>query len=133
MNKKQALAKHLNIEVSEIIKQDKDTFKVKDRMYLVVTEKTAKKRAKQDILSSLWAFKAEFIIDHSNLPDEAVNMIHKYQSEQCESANDIIRALIKNINMFIEDAIQSDGIAHFIGSYDDREYEIDKYRIYRTE
>jgi hypothetical protein len=54
------------------------------------------------------------------------------QSELCESANAIVKAIISDIDEFIQDAIDSDGRGHFINSYDGEENEHGEYYIYRT-
>jgi hypothetical protein len=99
--------------------------------YLVLTDDEANEHATDDIMESIWAFNPDFIIDHTNLPYEAIDLIRSYQSEQCDGANDVIYALINDIDEFIDDAICADGRGHFMASYDGDEYESGEYFIYR--
>ena len=54
------------------------------------------------------------------------------QQELCEDANEIVKAIITDINEFIEDAISSDGRGHFLNGYDGTEEELNGFYIYRT-
>jgi hypothetical protein len=92
--------------------------------YLILTDEEADEKAEEYILNSLWAFNSEFIIRHTDLPWDAQEMIQAYQEDRCESANEPIKALINDLDEFIEDAILSDGRGHFINSYDGEETEI---------
>jgi hypothetical protein len=91
--------------------------------YIVLTDDEANEMASNYIRETLWAFNADFIIDHSNLPYTAIDMIKNYQSMECEGANDTIEALIVDMDEFIDDAIRTDGRGHFMSSYDGRENE----------
>jgi hypothetical protein len=127
-----ALAKHLDIDPEDIEQSDYDdtTFDVDGYDYLVCTDEEADDRAGDYIKDSLWAFNAGFIIDHTDLPYEATDMITGFQ-DKCEDANDTIAALITDMDEFIEDAICADGRGHFMGSYDGDENEEDGFYIYR--
>jgi hypothetical protein len=48
----------------------------------------------------------------------------KMQGKLCEGANELVRALIEDMDAFIEDAIGADGRGHFLSSYDGNEEEI---------
>ena len=91
--------------------------------YIVLTDEEADEMAANYIKESLWAFNADFIIQHSKLPYDAKEMIEGYQREKCESANETIEALIDDIDDFIADAISADGRGHFMSSYDGNENE----------
>jgi len=91
--------------------------------YLVLTDEEANEKCAENIKDSLWAFNASFIIDHSKLPYDAIEMVQGYQESKCEGANDTIEALIDDIDTFIEDAISADGRGHFINTYDGEENE----------
>lgn len=141
MTHKEAIAAHLCAEVEDIEELDYDhyglqVFRYEAEEYAVGTDEEADKAAKEEIVSSLWAFRSEFIIDHSDLPYEALEMIKTFQENKCESANETIEALIKDIDEFVEDAISADGRGHFLSSYDSEErdevYEGTTYYIYRT-
>lgn len=130
-----ALAAYLDIDPKNI-EQDyynDDQFEAESCTYLVVDDEDADLYATNYIMNSLWAFNAEFIIEHTDLPYEAIDMIRDYQSNQYENANDTIFALINDIDKFIKAAISSDGRGHFITSYDGEEIEQGEYYIYRMD
>ena len=106
-----------------------------DDDYSVCTDEEAGEAAKEYIKESVWAFNAEFIISHSKLPYEAVEMVQAFQ-EKCEDANDTILALIEDFDKFVSDAISADGRGHFLSSYDGEENEEtvngETYYIYRN-
>jgi hypothetical protein len=58
------------------------------------------------------------------------------QSELCEDANELVKAVIRDIDHFVKDAILSDGRGHFLSGYDGEENEIEHkkvmFYIYRT-
>ena len=102
--------------------------------YLVLTDEEADKKAAEYIKESVWAFTAEFIVDHSKLPYEAVEMVQAFQ-EKYEDANKTILALIEDFDEFVSDAISADGRGHFMNSYDGHEHEVNidgtYYYVYR--
>jgi transcriptional regulator with XRE-family HTH domain len=144
MEKAQALAKFLEISIEDLeIPEDTELpFVVLDTgaNYAVLTEEQADARAKEEILESLWAFTADFIISHcKNYNDmdqwefnSAVESLRHAQENCCENANGLVRALIADIDEFVEDAIDADGRGHFIAYYDGVENEQDGYYIYRV-
>lgn len=91
--------------------------------HIVLTNDEADEKASEYIKDSLWAFNAEFIIDHSKLPYDAIDMIKTYQEEKCEGANETIEALIEDMEEFVNDAISADGRGHFLNTYDGNENE----------
>ena len=91
--------------------------------YLVLTDKESNKKCTEYIKDSLWAFNASFIIEHSKLPYESLEMIKSFQEQKCEGANDTIEALIDDIDEFIEDAIRADGRGHYLDRYSGDESE----------
>ncbi len=105
-----------------------------DSDYLVCTDEEADEKAAEYIKETVWAFNAGFIVDHSSLPYEAIEMIENFQ-QKCEDANDTILALIDDFDDFVSDAISADGRGHFMSSYDGEENEEtvngETYYIYR--
>lgn len=109
--------------------------------YLVMTDEEADEALKEYILETLWAFNPRFVVMHTKFymessieADEAFEeALKEMQGKLCEDANPIIRALIVNIDEFIENAIQADGRGHFLASYDGEEIELNhgKYYAYR--
>lgn len=106
-----------------------------DDNYLVRTDEEADEAAKEYIKESVWAFNADFIINHSRLPYEAIEMVQAFQ-QKCEDANETILALIEDFDDFVCDAISAHGRGHFLSSYDGEENEEtvngETYYIYRN-
>jgi len=133
-DKKEVLASFLDVPVEDIEDSgwDNATFEVNRKEYMVLTEDEANRKAREYIEDSLWAFNTDFIIDHSDLSSEAEEMVRSFQSTKCESANDTIRSLIKDMDEFVQDAIDADGRAHFLNTYNGDEDEQDGFFIYRV-
>ena len=113
--------------------------------YLVMDDGRAYATAYQEISRLLWAFNTDFILDHLKddikYGDDPVDLdelkagIDLVKERLCEGANAIIRALIEDLEDFVDDAIAADGRGHFISSYDGEEHEVtvdgETYYIYR--
>ncbi len=102
--------------------------------YLVLTDEEADERAEEEIKNCLWAFNTDFIIEHmADVPysTELVNAISQMQSSLCESANNIVAAMVDDVEEFCNDAIIADGRGHFISWYDGEEIETENFFIYR--
>lgn len=107
--------------------------------YKVLTWAEADTLATAEILESLWAFRARFILYHTDFyknstdrEDEAfVEALESLQGKLCESANPIIKALIRNLPAFVQDAIDEDGRGQFISHYDGEEIESGEFFLYR--
>lgn len=117
-----------------------NTFEIIGGEYKVLTYAEAEEAAKENIVNDLWAFNADFILRHTvfyenstDREDKAfVEALQSLQGSICEGATPIIKALVKDIDAFVEDAIDADGRGHFISWYDGEEYEAGDYYIYRT-
>ena len=128
-----ALADFLQISKKEAAEE------LEQENYLVLTDEEADKKAADYIKDSLWAFNADFIIEHcANYDsmdcyefDAACEALREAQNKSCESLNGLCRALIADIDEFVEDAIYSDGRGHFIAFYDGKENEQNGLFIYR--
>ena len=143
--KAKALADFLEISIEDLeIPEDTELpFVVLDTgaSYAVLTENQADERAKEEILNSLWAFNADFIIQHCKNYDDmdqcefysAVESLRHAQENCCENANGLVFALIDDMDEFVEDAINADGRGHFISRYDGVENEQDGFYIYRVD
>ena len=147
--KKQALKQFLyipdedmdNIKVTQL---DENKVEIYGQEYLVLTDIEADNKVKEEIERSLWAFQPSFILSHcstyermSNWEyDSAKEALEKIQRHFAEGINELIRAMIKDIDKFVEDAIFEDGRGHFISLYDweENEEEVNgvTYYIYRT-
>ena len=117
-------------EITEVAYAD-NTYECDNGEYLVVDEDEAHNLADEYIRDSVWCFNPDFIIEHTDLPYEARDMVIAYQSDMCEGANDTIYALINDMTIFVDDAICADGVAHFLNTYDGEEYESGDYYIDR--
>lgn len=139
--KAKALADFLEVGLEEITEGGcyDNSLSCDGAEYLVLTEEQADERAKEEIEGSLWAFNPDFVISHcSNFEtmteDEVESAVRslEYAQRSCESANGLVRALIDDIDEFVEDAIDADGRGHFIAYYDGVENEQDGFYIYRV-
>lgn len=128
-----ALAAHTGTDPEDIEQSDYDdlVFDADGTDYLVCDDDEATARAGDYIKDSLWAFNAEFIIDHSELPYESKEMITSFQADKCEDANDDIETMISDMDEFIEDAISADGRGHFLNYWDGEEYGEGEFYIYQ--
>ena len=94
-----------------------------DDDYLVLTDEEADEKVAEYIKESVWAFNPDFIVSHSSLPCEAVEMVQNFQYSKCEGANNTILALIDDFDDFVSDAISADGRGSFLNFYDGEENE----------
>ena len=121
------LAQHLGCDdddIDECTYRD-NAFEAEGGEFLVLTADEADTLTREQIEQSLWAFDTSFIMSHAdpNLrPLEDV--IRGYQEKQYEDANDAIRALIVDLDHFVEDAKSADGRGHFLAGYDGEEHEL---------
>lgn len=95
----------------------------------VMTEDARFDKVREEIRESLWAFNIEFILSHAHdgIEDNTRTReaFKKMQQTLCESSNPIIACIIKDLNAFIEDAVETDGYGHFLSRYDGEETEFD--------
>lgn len=129
-------------ELAELLDITKEEAKQKidNGDYLVLTEEEADEKTAEYIKESAWAFNTSFIISHSKVKDiesnwlyeQAEKSLQKLQENECEGANDLILAMIEDIDEFIEDAIACDGRGHFLASYDGEELETEHFLVYRV-
>ena len=140
--KARALANFLEVGLEEITEGTycDNSLACDGAEYMVLTDEQADEKAREEILNSLWAFNADFVISHcKNYSDmdqyeveSAIESLRYAQGNCCENANGLVRALIADIDEFVEDAIDADGRGHFIAYYDGVENEQDGYYIYRV-
>lgn len=134
--KKAALALCLNMTDPEIELIQKDisqenVYTVGKSEYMVLTEEEANAKAKEEIERSLWAFNADFILQHNKNCDEmdnwewdtAIEALKNAQEKSCENLNGLMKCLISDMDKFVEDAIMADGRGQFLAFYDGREEE----------
>ena len=104
-----------------------------DNDYLVYTDEEADEAVREYIEETVWAFSPSFLQAHITGVD--LETIRAVQDKWCEGANDILKAMIKDFDAFVDDAVSSDGRAHFLSTYDGEEIQIQVdrtvYYIYR--
>jgi|TARA_R110002012_G_scaffold262296_2_gene444496 hypothetical protein len=88
--------------------------------YLVYTDEEADEAVRDYIEESVWAFTPSFLRAHTGVTIEAIAKLQ----EMCEDANDPLKAMIKDFDHFVEDAVSCDGRGHFLAPYDHEENEI---------
>lgn len=128
------------LTVENTYNENYNTFEVIGNEYKVLTDEEADEETKESILNSLWAFNAYFILEHTEFYKTAYNYeckkfteaLQQLQERLCESANSIVKALISDLDDFVQDAIDSDGRGHFISYYDGKETKYKNLYIYRT-
>ena len=102
--------------------------------YLVLTGEEAYEQAITEIKNRLWAFVPKFIIKHMagvRYSKSLEDAISQMQANLCENANDIIAAMVDDVEEFCDDAIIADGRRHFIAWYDGKEIKTENFFIYR--
>lgn len=135
-----ATPEELAEDVSAVYNENWGTFEIIGQEYKVLTDEEADKEAADYIKDSLWAFNADFILQHTSIYEETtdredqeiIKALQMVQSSICESCNALVKALISDIDQFIYNAINADGRGHFLSSWDGEEYESGNFYIYRT-
>lgn len=136
----EATAEELTEDLSAVYNDSRETFEIIGQEYKVYTNEEAYKAAADYIKDNLWAFNADFILQHSAAyeettdreDEEIIKALRMVQGSICEGSNALVKALISDIDTFIEDAIDTDGRGNFLSSYDGKEHEIGNFYIYRT-
>tara|TARA_R110002110_G_C12883822_1_gene663087 strand:+ start:16 stop:471 length:456 start_codon:yes stop_codon:yes gene_type:complete len=123
-----ALAYHLNNDSPDY---DDAYTGISNGDYLVLTDEEADEAVRENIDGMVWAFNPSFLSAHIGLDERPIKAIQ----EMCEEANEPLKAMIKDFDYFVEDAVRADGRGHFLASYDHEENEITfngiTYYIYR--
>jgi hypothetical protein len=93
---------------------------------LAETESAATEACKRNLEEMYWAFTNTYIKSHLKdefklLSDSTVTAILYAIAEECEEGNLFIKAIIKDPDKFIEEAINTDGRGHFLSNYDGKE------------
>ncbi len=128
-----ALAAHLQCGVGDVTGRG-DEWSCGRQEWIVLNEAEADERAAEAVRDSLWAFRPEFIADHTSprLNTAATKALAEIQRKLCEDAAPLIEALVDDMDSFIQDAISADGRGHFLASYDHEENEENGWYLYRV-
>jgi len=98
---------------------------------LILTDEEADEAVREEIEELVWAFNASFLQAHTSVDADTIAKIQ----ELYEESNELLKAMIKDFDHFVEDAVQCDGRGHFLAPYDHEENEITfngiTYYIYR--
>ena len=114
----------IKFAVCEMLCNDGDEH---EQEFLICDEGGREIEIREYIYEILWAFNTRFILEHSNIKcytNEVVNALQKMQEVLCESANELVYAMIKDFDQFVQDAVESDGYGYFISPYDGKEHEV---------
>lgn len=104
-----------------------DIYSYRGEEYAIGTEEESDEAVKQYIRDSLWSFRASFVLQHSRVAEsqKIIKAIEEMQGKLAEDCNEIIYALIEDIDEFTRDAIDEDGRGTFLSPYDSKEHEIE--------
>ena len=123
-----ALAYHLNNDSPDY---DDAYTGISNGDYLVLTDEEAEEAVREDIDGMVWAFNPSFLSVHTGVDEYVFESL----VDNCEANNDSYKAMIKDFDYFVEEAVRTDGRGHFLASYDHEENEITfngiTYYIYR--
>ena len=101
---------------------------IDDEEYAVAEdEEAANKAARRAVEDSICYFNPSFLADHSDVPEE----VFEFLANKCFDNNEAYKAMIYDVDDFIDDAIDADGRGHFLSTYDSEEHEIGEYFLYR--
>lgn len=101
---------------------------IDDEEYAVAEgEEAADKAARQAVEDSICYFRPYFLAHHSDVPEE----VFVFLAGACFDNNEAYKAMIYDVDDFVDDAIDADGRGHFLSPYDSKEHEIGEYFLYR--
>lgn len=103
-----------------------DVFSYGGQEYAIGNDEACDEACKELIQQSIWAFSASFILNHSKVgySVKIEKCLQKMQEALSEDCNELMEALIQDMDSFVRDAISSDGRGNFLSSYDGEEQEI---------
>ena len=102
---------------------------IDDEEYIVAEgEEEANKAARRAVEDTICYFRPDFLAAHSDVPEKVFAFL---AGTGCFDDNEAYKAMIYDVDDFIDDAIDADGRGHFLNSYDSVEHEIGEYFLYR--
>ena len=101
-----------------------------DEYAVAATEQEAFKACCENIEDSLCYFKPSFLAEQTELPVELFEALANADFSDNEVYKDLIER-VTTIENFVQEAIDCDGMGHFLAPYDSQEHMIGEYRLYR--
>ena len=101
-----------------------------DEYAVAETEQQAFEACCESIEGSLCYFNPGFLADMTELPAEVFEALANAGFENNEVYKDLIER-VTTIENFVQEAIDCDGMGHFLAQYDLKERMIGEYRLYR--
>ncbi len=89
-----------------------------DMDYLVYTDEEADEAVREYIEETVWAFTPSFLQAHTGVSSYIIDEI---QNSKLDCPNEVLIAMIKDFDHFVDDAIACDGRGHFLAQYDHEE------------
>ena len=101
---------------------------INDEEYIVAEgEEEANKAARRAVEDSICYSRPYFLAAHSDVPEE----VFEFLANKCFDNNEAYKAMIYDVDDFVDDAIDADGRGYFLNFYDSVEHEIGEYFLYR--
>lgn len=131
-----ALAEHLGIKADAVWALTEkesydhhglDIYTIEGDQYALGTDAQADAALRDYTENSLWAFKADFILNCCDLDESGAASLGDMQEKAGENANAFILSLISRtcgLDYFCEEAERWDGRGHFLSTYDGEEIEL---------
>lgn len=101
-----------------------------DEYAVAATEQEAFKACCENIEDSLCYFNPSFLAEQTELPVELFEALARIDFSDNEVYKDLIER-VTTIENFVQEAIDCDGMGHFLAQYDLKERMIGEYRLYR--
>ena len=101
-----------------------------DEYAVATTEQEAFEACCESIENTLCYFNASFLAEQTELPIEVFEALSNAGFENNEVYKDLIER-VTTIENFVQEAIDCDGMGHFLAQYDLKERMIGDYRLYR--
>lgn len=101
-----------------------------DEYAVAATEQEAFEACCENIEDSLCYFSPSFLAEQTELPIEIFEALARTDFSDNEVYKDLIER-VTTIENFVQEAIDCDGMGHFLAPYDLKERMIGEYRLYR--
>ena len=101
-----------------------------DEYAVAETEQKAFEACCESIEDTLCYFSPSFLAEQTELPVEIFEALARTDFSNNEVYKDLIER-VTTIENFVQEAIDCDGMGHFLASYDLKERMIGEYRLYR--